>query len=73
MNRCDKELVDKILAEDSHINVRGLDIAIKSIPDDDREGVLDKREFFIRNAIFLFINFNQMKNLIDLLTFYFPP
>lgn len=54
MNRCDKELVDKILAEDSHINVRGLDIAIKSIPDDDREGVLDKREFFIRNAIFAF-------------------
>ena len=54
MNRCDKELVDRIVAENTHIDVNGLDIEIKSIPDDDREGVLDKREFFIRSAIFAF-------------------
>lgn len=54
MNRCDEELVRKILAEDNHIDVDGLDIAVKSLPDDDREGVLDKREFFIRSAIYSF-------------------
>ena len=54
MERCSRELVSKIVAEDNHINVDGLDIGIKSIPDDDREGVLDKREFFIRNAILTF-------------------
>ena len=54
MNRCDEELVRKILAENNHIDVDGLDIEIKSLPDDDREGVLDKREFFIRNAIYAF-------------------
>ena len=54
MNRCDEELVKKILAENTHVEVDGLDIEIKSLPDDDREGVLDKREFFIRNAIYAF-------------------
>lgn len=59
MNRCDRELVNKIVAENTHIDVDGLDIEIKSIPDDDREGVLDKREFFIRNAILTFQKMNQ--------------
>ncbi len=54
MNRCDEELVRKIVADSSKINIGGLEIGIKNLPDDDREGVLDKREFFIRNAIFAF-------------------
>ena len=54
MNRCDEELVKKILADDTHADIGGLEIGIKGLPDDEREGVLDKREFFIRNAIFAF-------------------
>ena len=54
MEKCSRELISKIVAEQKHIDVDGLDIEIKSIPDDDREGVLDKREFFIRNAILTF-------------------
>lgn len=54
MNRCDAELVRKILADSSHVELGGLDINIKRLPDDDREGVLDKREFFIRSAIYSF-------------------
>ena len=54
MNRCDEELVKKILADNTHADLDGLDIEIKGLPDDDREGVLDKREFFIRNAIYAF-------------------
>ena len=32
MEKCSRELISKIVAEDNHINVDGLDIAIKSIP-----------------------------------------
>ncbi len=65
MIRCEEELVKKLVSESEQINLNGLDIEIKNIPDDDREGVLDKREFFIRNAILAFQKMTPFKFSVE--------
>lgn len=65
MIRCDEELVKKIVEEGENITVDGLDMEIKNLPDDDRTGVLDKREFFIRNAIYAFQKMTPFKFSVE--------
>lgn len=65
MIRCDEELVKKIVLASEKINIDGLDIEVRNLPDDDRRGVLDKREFFIRNAIYAFSKMTPFKFSVE--------
>lgn len=54
MNKCDFELVKKILESGEVLNTGEQEITVKPLPDSDKTGVMDQREFFIRSAIFAF-------------------
>lgn len=54
MDKCDFSLVQKILDSNDVINTGEQEIVVKAIPDSDKTGVMDQREFFIRSAIFAF-------------------
>ena len=51
MKLCDRNLARIIYDNSEIINKEGLDIIIKGIPDSDKKGVFDKREYDIRSAI----------------------
>ena len=51
MNACDRALAQKIFENSNIIKKNNLNIIVKDIPDLDKKGVFDPREFFIRNAI----------------------
>lgn len=54
MDKCDFELVSKILNDSEVINTGEQEIVIKSVPDGDYAGKMDPREFYIRSAIYAF-------------------
>ena len=54
MNKCDFELVEKILSSGEVINTGAQEIEIKPVPDGDGTGKMDPREYFIRSAIYAF-------------------
>ena len=54
MNKCDFELVSKIMSSGEVVNIGEQDIEIKAVPDGDGTGKMDQREFFIRSAIYAF-------------------
>ena len=54
MNKCDFALVSKILESGEKVNIGEQEITVKPLPDCDKTGVMDQREFFIRSAIFAF-------------------
>ena len=51
MKPCDRALAQSIYRDSSIRNVRGVPVHIKRIPDSDRTGILDEREYVIRKAI----------------------
>ena len=54
MDCCDFELVKKIMASEEAISNGDGKIIVKAVPDNDVTGQMDKREFFIRSAIYAF-------------------
>ena len=54
MNKCEFALVSKILESGEKVNIGEQEITVKPLPDCDKTGVMDQREFFIRSAIFAF-------------------
>lgn len=54
MNKCDFALVEKILDSGEVISTGEQEITVKPVPDSDKTGVMDSREFFIRSAIYAF-------------------
>ena len=54
MDKCDIELVTKIVNGGEVINTGAQEIVIKPVPDGDYSGKMDPREFFIRSAIYAF-------------------
>ena len=54
MDCCDFELVKKIMASEEVIENGDGKIIVKAVPDNDVTGLMDKREFFIRSAIYAF-------------------
>ena len=54
MNKCDFELVSKIMSSGEVVNIGEQEIEIKAVPDGDGKGKMDQREFFIRSAIYAF-------------------
>lgn len=54
MDKCDFGLVKKIYETDEVKNIGEQEIIVKAVPDCEGTGLLDKREFFIRSAIYAF-------------------
>lgn len=54
MDKCDFELVKKIYETDEVKSIGEQEIIVKAVPDCEGTGLLDKREFFIRSAIYAF-------------------
>ena len=65
MDKCDFSLVQKILESGETVNIGEQDIVIKAIPDSDKSGVMDGREFFIRSAIYAFQKSVPMKFSVE--------
>lgn len=51
MKPCDRDLAKQIYSNSAILNKDGVDIIIKAIPDSDKTGVMDEREFEVRSAI----------------------
>ena len=54
MNKCDFELVEKIMSSGEVVNTGSQEIVVMPVPDGDGTGKMDPREFFIRSAIYAF-------------------
>ena len=65
MDSCDFELVKKIMASEEVISNGEGEIIVKAVPDNDKTGMMDKREFFIRSAIYAFQKSAPMKFSIE--------
>ena len=65
MDKCDFSLVQKILESGETVNIGEQDIVVKAIPDSDKSGVMDGREFFIRSAIYAFQKSVPMKFSVE--------
>ena len=65
MDCCDFELVKKIMASEEVIENCDGKIIVKAVPDNDVTGQMDKREFFIRSAIYAFQKSVPMKFSIE--------
>ena len=65
MDKCDFALVEKLLATGETINTGEQEIVVKSLPDTDKTGVMDSREFFIRSAIYAFQKSMPMKFSVE--------
>ena len=65
MDSCDFELVKKIMASEEVIENGDGKIIVKAVPDGDGTGKMDKREFFIRSAIYAFHKSAPMKFSIE--------
>lgn len=61
MDKCDFALVEKILNSGEQVNTGEQVITVKPVPDTDKTGVMDSREFFIRSAIYAFQKSMPMK------------
>ena len=47
MDKCDFSLVKKIMESGETVNIGEQEIEIKPVPDSDKTGVMDSREFFV--------------------------
>ena len=65
MDSCDFELVKKIMASEEVIENGDGKIIVKAVPDNDVTGLMDKREFFIRSAIYAFQKSVPMKFSVE--------
>ena len=65
MDKCDFSLVKKILDGGETVNTGEQLIGIKPVPDSDKTGVMDQREFFIRSAIYAFQKSMPMKFSVE--------
>ena len=65
MDKCDFSLVKKILESGETVNIGEQEIEIKPVPDLDKTGVMDSREFFIRSAIYAFQKSMPMKFSVE--------
>lgn len=65
MDSCDFELVKKIMASEEVIENGDGKIIVKAVPDGDGTGKMDKREFFIRSAIYAFQKSTPVKFSIE--------
>ena len=65
MNKCDFALVEKILDSGEVIENSGSKILVKPVPDCEKTGLMDPREFFIRNAIYQIQKTMPMKFSIE--------
>ena len=65
MDSCDFELVKKIMASEEVIDNGEGKIIVKAVPDNDKTGLMDKREFFIRSAIYAFQKATPMKFSVE--------
>ena len=65
MDSCDFELVKKIMASEEAIDNGDGKIIVKAVPDNDVTGLMDKREFFIRSAIYAFQKSVPMKFSVE--------
>ena len=65
MDCCDFELVKKIMASEEAISNGDGKIIVKAVPDGDGTGKMDKREFFIRSAIYAFQKSTPVKFSIE--------
>ena len=65
MDSCDFELVKKIMASEEVIDNGEGKIIVKAVPDGDGTGKMDKREFFIRSAIYAFQKSTPMKFSVE--------
>ena len=65
MDKCDFSLVQKILESGEVVNTGEQDITVKTIPDTNKTGVMDSREFFIRSAIYAFQKSVPMKFSVE--------
>ncbi len=54
MELCNRELANKIVNSTNPVEVDGLTVDIREIPDIEENGVFDPREYFIRKAMFDF-------------------
>lgn len=52
VEKCDRSLAQTIFNNTRTVNINGLDIEIKDVPDSDRPGMFDKREYLFRKAFF---------------------
>ena len=65
MDSCDFELVKKIMASEEVISNGEGEIIVKAVPDNDKTGMMDQREFFIRSALYAFQKSAPMKFSIE--------
>ena len=65
MNKCDFELVEKIMSSGEVVNTGSQEIVVMPVPDGDGTGKMDPREFFIRSAIYAFQKSVPMKFSIE--------
>ena len=65
MDKCDFELVRKIMSSGEIVNTGSQEIEIKPVPDVSESGVMDPREYFIRSAIYAFQKSVSMKFSIE--------
>ena len=65
MDKCDFELVKKIMESGEEVDLGSQKIMVMPVPDGDGTGKMDQREYFIRSAIYAFQKSMPVKFSID--------